>query len=44
MSNNFAAFNDVDVDVDVVDWIAKEGVRERDIDENPNEVAFCYCS
>ena len=42
VSNFFATFNDVDVDV--MDWIAKEGVCERDVDENLNEVKLCCCS
>ena len=43
-SNPFAEFNDVEVDVDDVDWIAKEGACEREIDKNANQVTLCCYS
>ena len=37
-------FNAVDVDVDAMDCVEKEGECESDVDENPNEASLCCCS
>ena len=39
-----SAFDDTNADDDDVDWITKEGVRECNDDENPNEVTSFCCS